>query len=328
MKKISVIIPIYNTASYLESCLGSVVNQSHRNLEIILVDDGSTDKSLTICTTFANKDSRIVVIHTSNHGVSSARNTGLDKASGIYVSFIDADDTIESDMYSTLMTIIERSHCDVASCNIALLPRRTQKKDTNIHESVFRGNPDILDNFLTRQVGGISTCNKLIRRSLIGNTRFDTSLRHNEDKLFMFEIYKRCQNYIHINYEGYLYYKRVGSASNRRLSSSFFDVAHVAEIIEQEIVDGSYQSTTKQYANQSTVLALLNLYRTMTLSDDLGDFLSEYAAFREKILSYDVRKIEYINRKRKLELSLLHLSPSLYTIVTRCYKKLHMVDVV
>ena len=96
---ISVILPVYNVQQYLEKCIESVVNQTYKNLEIILIDDGSTDMSGKICDEFAEKDGRIKVIHSKNGGVSAARNIGLDIATGEYIGFVDSDDWIESQMY-------------------------------------------------------------------------------------------------------------------------------------------------------------------------------------------------------------------------------------
>ena len=104
MKMITVIIPVYNTARYLERCIGSVVNQTYKNLEIILVDDGSTDDSYEICKQWAEKDHRILLIHKENGGPSSARNLALDVATGDYIAFVDSDDWIEPDMYEAQVT--------------------------------------------------------------------------------------------------------------------------------------------------------------------------------------------------------------------------------
>ena len=101
-KLISIIIPVYNVEKYLEDCLNSVVNQTYKNLEIILIDDGSTDNSGKICDLYAKKDNRIVVIHKENAGVSSARNVGLKIAKGLYIGFVDPDDYIAEDMYEIL----------------------------------------------------------------------------------------------------------------------------------------------------------------------------------------------------------------------------------
>lgn len=115
MKKISVIIPVYNTEKYLEKCLSSAVNQTYKNLEIICINDGSTDHSGKIVDEFAKKDTRIIAIHQSNHGESHARNQGLKVATGGYIAFMDCDDWIEPQMYETLVNILEKNNVDIAA---------------------------------------------------------------------------------------------------------------------------------------------------------------------------------------------------------------------
>ena len=110
---ISIIIPVYNTEQYLSKCLDSVINQTYKNLEIIVIDDGSTDNSGKICDEYALKDNRIKVVHKQNAGVSSARNIGLDIARGEYIAFIDSDDYIELDMYESLLKISSENFSDV-----------------------------------------------------------------------------------------------------------------------------------------------------------------------------------------------------------------------
>lgn len=106
MDVISVIVPIYNTEKYLAKCLDSLINQTFQRLEIILIDDGSTDNSGQICDEYAVKDDRIKVIHKTNGGVSSARNAGLDVVTGSYIAFVDPDDYIDSDMYEVLYKVV------------------------------------------------------------------------------------------------------------------------------------------------------------------------------------------------------------------------------
>ncbi|OUP56312.1 hypothetical protein B5F14_09775 [Faecalitalea cylindroides] len=114
--KVSVIIPIYQVEKYLERCIKSVINQSYKNIEIILIDDGSTDHCPTICDEYAQKDSRIIVIHKQNGGLSSARNSGLSACSGDYVSFIDSDDYIDEHMIETMVKKIETTNSDIVCC--------------------------------------------------------------------------------------------------------------------------------------------------------------------------------------------------------------------
>lgn len=109
-KLITVIVPVYNVAKYLEKCVKSIQDQTYKSLEIILVDDGSTDSSGAICDKYATEDSRIRVIHKPNGGLSSARNAGLDAATGDYVGFIDSDDYIAPDFYESLLKISDKSN--------------------------------------------------------------------------------------------------------------------------------------------------------------------------------------------------------------------------
>ena len=114
---ISVIIPIYNVEKFLSFCIDSIVNQTYKNLEIILVDDGSTDNSGKICDEYALKDNRIKVMHKQNGGVSSARNVGLNIAKGKYIGFVDSDDYVENDMFEILHNLIIKNNVDISCCN-------------------------------------------------------------------------------------------------------------------------------------------------------------------------------------------------------------------
>ena len=115
---ISVIVPVYNIEAYLRKCIDSILAQTYTNLEIILVDDGSTDNSGEICNEYAAKDARIRVIHKGNGGLSSARNTGIDIATGKYIGFVDSDDYLAPDMYEKLLGAIVNNHADISVCNV------------------------------------------------------------------------------------------------------------------------------------------------------------------------------------------------------------------
>ena len=117
MSEISIIVPVYNVEKYLENCIESILNQTFKDFELILVDDGSTDNSGKICDIYEKKDSRIKVIHKNNGGLSSARNAGLDIACGKYVGFIDSDDSIHPRMYEILYDLIKKYESDISCCN-------------------------------------------------------------------------------------------------------------------------------------------------------------------------------------------------------------------
>ena len=115
---ISVIVPVYNVEPYVRKCLDSVINQTYRDLEILVIDDGSTDGSGKICDEYAGKDERIKVFHTENRGLSAARNLGLDNAEGGYIGFVDSDDWIEPDMYEVLLKRAEETEADIVECGV------------------------------------------------------------------------------------------------------------------------------------------------------------------------------------------------------------------
>ena len=114
-KLISVVVPVYNKSLYLAECIESIISQTYRNLEIILVNDGSSDNSLDICKMYEQLDERVIVVDKPNAGVASARNAGLEIATGDYIGFVDADDFIDAGMYSTLLEQITRDGSDVCT---------------------------------------------------------------------------------------------------------------------------------------------------------------------------------------------------------------------
>ena len=113
---VSIIVPVYQVEKYLEKCLGSIIGQTYGNLEIILVDDGSTDHGPAICDRYQTEDSRIQVIHQANGGLSHARNVGLAAATGDFISFVDSDDWIEPQMIDALMSALQETGADIAVC--------------------------------------------------------------------------------------------------------------------------------------------------------------------------------------------------------------------
>lgn len=171
--KISVIVPVYKVEPYLRKCLDSIVNQTYRNLEIILVDDGSPDNCGAICDEYAAKDGRIQVIHQENGGVSATRNAGLDAATGDWIGFVDSDDWIEPDMYQYLLENVQSYKADVATCGIqSLMPSGM------IESTVSSGGPMLIDATTALQLLtqnryiSFSCCDKLAKSNLWKQMRF------------------------------------------------------------------------------------------------------------------------------------------------------------
>ena len=187
-KKVSVIVPIYNVEKYLKCCVDSIINQTYKNLEIILVDDGSTDNSPKICDEYKNIDDRIVVIHKKNGGVSSARNDGIKKAKGIYISFVDSDDWIDENYISDLYNSSLNNNTDIVCCGYK---RVYENKSEIININRFNeiiDNTELVNNILNVQTGFGFCHMKLIKKELIGNVHFSEKLVVGEDALFIIQI--------------------------------------------------------------------------------------------------------------------------------------------
>lgn len=189
--KISVIIPIYKVEQYLKKCLNSIVNQTYQNLEIILVDDGSPDRCGEICDEYASKDERVVVIHKANGGLSSARNAGLDTATGEYIGFVDSDDWIEEDMYAYLLQGIQKHNADIAVCGIfEELPDRQLCHKWN-REEIF-DTEGALEQLFLRKKYSHSVWDKLYRCQLFKEIRFPEG-RNFEDIATTHQVFERAR---------------------------------------------------------------------------------------------------------------------------------------
>ncbi len=183
---ISIIIPIYKVEDYLTRCVDSILEQKYPHMEIILVNDGSPDNCGEICDAYAKQDKRISVVHQENMGLSMARNNGLEKASGDYISFIDSDDWIEPGMYETMLEYMMEHGLELSEC----IWKR--KNEVLVKEEFDKIYIETRDEALQRMIvpGFYNVGNKIYKRSLIGDTRFRKGVLY-EDGLFNSEIYKK-----------------------------------------------------------------------------------------------------------------------------------------
>lgn len=217
MELISIIVPIYNVEKYLEDCLISIINQTYINLEIILIDDGSTDNCGKICDEYSQKDKRIIVKHKKNGGVSSARNAGLEIAKGKYIGFVDPDDWITADMYEVLYNNIKKYNANISVCRHKIqtgrdVNNKIENKDSE--DIIFLNSQQSMRYMLSYQDGyACGPCNKLYRREIL--KKFNDKYSIGEDLLVNFEIYYNKNNVtVFDNNVKYFYYLREDSACN------------------------------------------------------------------------------------------------------------------
>ena len=202
---ISVIVPVYKVEKYLNQCIESVLAQTYQNLEIILVDDGSPDRSGEICEEYAKKDTRIRVLHKSNGGLSTARNTGLQIISGAYIAFLDSDDYLAPDMYETLYRELIENDADIAVCGFVKIFEDGHTEIENAFEKkeLFSGK-ELLDVFLVDDKIGSQSCNKLFNAKLFSGVEYPEG-RIYEDLAIMHEVFHRANSVVCLAENKYYY---------------------------------------------------------------------------------------------------------------------------
>lgn len=205
---ISVIIPVYKVEAHIRRCVESIINQSYKNLEIILVDDGSPDYCGVICDEYAEIDKRIKVIHKENGGTGSARNAGLDIATGEYIAFVDSDDYVDLDMYEILQKIAVETNADVIECGYRWIKPEGIRDLNNTRKVDFYSNMEALEElYFGEQIsGGVSIVvwNKLYRSELLENIRFIEKFA--EDIEFTPRIYYHANKIVKYNYNFYNFF--------------------------------------------------------------------------------------------------------------------------
>lgn len=233
--KVSIIIPAYNIAPYLERCLESVRCQTFKNLQIIIIDDGSTDQTGMIADSFAERDKRFHVIHKENRGVSAARKTGLEKAEGDYIGFVDGDDYIEPEMYEKLVELAVEYSADIAHCGYQMVfPDRVdlyhgtgELRIQDSHTAV----KDLLEGTMVEP----GLVNKLYRHDLFKGIEYDSEIVINEDLLLNFLLFHRVYRSVFLDEPLYHYMVRKNSASTSKWNEhKVMDPVRVLEKMRRE----------------------------------------------------------------------------------------------
>lgn len=269
---ISIIIPVYNLENYIERCLKSVINQTYSNIEIIIVNDGSTDNSGNIIDEFAKKDSRIKVLHKENTGVSDTRNRGLEIAKGDYIGFVDGDDEISNNMYQRLLENMKKYDADISHCGFDYI---TPSKKINFHGTgkiLKQSNLKGLISLLKGIEFEPSTCTKLFSKNIIKGIQYPTDLKINEDLLFNVYAFNKSKTIIYEDVSLYKYYDTVTTDRKKYKEDNIYDVVKVASIVK----DILFNSEIKNVVNNFYVGKLINVFKYYTLNkkSEINKFLT------------------------------------------------------
>ena len=267
---VSVVVPIYNVRDYLEECLDSIISQSYRNMEIILVDDGSTDGSSELCDIMQKKDDRIRVIHKNNGGLSDARNTGLKNSTGEYVIFIDSDDTIKKTMLKKMVEAIEKNNADIAACAFKTFTETRDNDndndlDCNCRNICCEGSEVVKSLYQGRyQNIAFVAWNKLYRRRLFIDYNIIYPVgRLYEDTFTTYKLLYNSKKVVLLTNPLYNYRIRSGSimksSVNLRKTRDWFD----SEKDAVEYFDMKYESEIMSLAANSFFRAQIKFYKKM-----------------------------------------------------------------
>ena len=238
---ISIIVPVYNAEKYINRCVESLINQTYKNIEIILIDDGSKDASLNLCKMWAKKDKRVKVIHTENQGVSSARNIGLKEAKGLYIGFVDSDDYIDSKMYELLLSSIEKNNSDISFCGVNYIYKDKIIKSSNYGKVVCEKKYFFKHHDFNNKMN-YNVWNKLFKQNLIQNMKFNPNIKISEDGLFVMQYINKVEKIACVN-ENLYYYNcmnensTLNSNSIEKLVTSLEARRRIIEIFKQNKVE-------------------------------------------------------------------------------------------
>ena len=221
--KISIIVPVYKVEKYLHKCIDSILSQTFKDFELILVDDGSPDNCGKICDEYAKRDNRIVVVHKENGGLGSARNRGIDIARGDYIGFVDSDDWIEIDMYEVLYNICDTYDCDIANCS-SIIHFKDRTQINGGHKLTIHTREEAMKTMLEGKLYDEVVWTKLIKRELLDELRFNENIIY-EDTDFTYKVIDKADSIGCIGEAKYNYIKREGSTMDKAIKNISIDAA-------------------------------------------------------------------------------------------------------
>ncbi|MBO5473830.1 MAG: glycosyltransferase family 2 protein [Lachnospiraceae bacterium] len=318
LKKISVIVPVYNSIECLERCVKSICAQTYSNLEIILVDDGSTDGTDRLCELLALQDERIVVYHKANGGASSARNTGIRLASGEYLGFVDSDDYIEPYVYEEMIKAFAEAGTDRQGCAIVQISRDEVDEEGNRLPDVcvppkqkrFCDTETFVKELLLHQ-GDCSFCTKLVKRELFQEHRFPEGVL-NEDFRLLVEMLQEIDGIIILPQQGYHVVCRKDSTTRKKTKDSFsrvfLDIVDNADRM-QELVNRKYPALYP-YAVRFNLYQRLDYLLHVPISQMTGknEFYRNVIKYLRRHAADSVRN-PYLTGRQKVYLMLLTTAP-------------------
>lgn len=313
--KITIIVPAYNVEQYIDRCINSILKQTFSCLEIIAIDDGSSDATGAILDELAKKDGRLIVVHQANAGLVMVREKGIAMATGAFVGFVDGDDAVDSDMYERLLSNLLEADADISHCGLRVY---WDDSTTELHygtgKKMVQSSSDALRDLLQGKIFDSSLCNKLYRRELLLDSCLDPSIQSNEDLLRNFVLFSRAKKIVYEDFCGYQYWSRKNSMSNNA-----YVVRRALQIIRARRCVADHAAVeVHDYAIQAWLSAVVNAVNTLTFVQGA----EAEAACREcrATLRANRSQIKLLIRRQRLAALLIILSLRVHRVVYRIYR--------
>lgn len=318
---ISVIIPVYNVEKYLPNCIDSVIKQTYTNLEILLINDGSTDSSPKICEEYKNKDNRIKVIHKQNGGLSDARNVGIENAQGKYMTFIDSDDDIEIDYIEYLYNLIEKynTHMSIATYTVV-----SKDKKINIgqgyEEETVLDEKKCLERLLCEHGLSVSACAKLYEKSLFENIKFPKG-KLCEDNGTTYKLIMKCNKIAYGSKSIYNYYKRENSIMTSTFNMKKLDLIELTDKMCDDI-ESKYPELNSS-TDKKRIVSRFSILRQMLvgkLNQEQKNVVKEIKK-HIKTKKWQILKNPKIDKRDKIALISLMFGDKFFAFAWKVYSK-------
>lgn len=324
MDKISVIIPAYNAEKYLPRTLDSILSQTYKNLEVVIVNDGSTDHTGDIIKKYASADKRVRGISQTNQGTSSARLQGVREADGDWIGFVDSDDIIDSDMYEILLANAKKENADISHCGYQMVLTERTDYYYNTGKYIVQSNEEAVRDLLSGEFVEPGLCNKLFKRSLfsalLNNNAFDVSIKNYEDLLMNFYLFREARCAVYSDFCPYHYLVRRNSSATATNLHVYCDPIKVLYIILKE--------TEKSERLNAVVRPRMVFFMIRIAGMPNVEQVDMFIPFRKKIrkgLRKNLKKIlkdKVCTARTKILAVCVSVCPAGFTGVNRIYRKI------
>ena len=318
---VTIVVPMYNVEKYIEKCLDSLINQTYKNIEILVINDGSKDNSLIIAERKAKEDNRIKIISQLNQGLSAARNTGMDNAKGQYICFVDSDDFVHPDYVKLLLECIVKNNADISVCDFLYIDEKGNTWKRKDKENKIYNNIEALkDIFCKEQNTEVMTWNKLYKIELFkdNNIYFPVGKYH-EDNFTTYKLYYYSKKVAMISDELYYYLQRNNSIMGQKFNSKRLDIFEGIEeakaFFREKRVD--LKNEIEAYEINIKIFILNEMIKNGFKGKEKKELIDAIKRNRKLYL-----KNKYISKKIRVGIYLLYGKGTIYTIIIYIYNKI------